>query len=215
MSKTRIQQVLIILLLLALAVAQGGQNPYDALYRNRNQTTFSTEPSAFLVSAVKDVKPGKALDVGTGQGRNAVFLATKGWNVTGIDIAEEGLKAANENAAKAGVVITTLKARLEDFNYGMARWDLICFIYVPTELIFDPTFTARIKTALKPGGLALIIRAVRLNPAPQPGQKESDKINALPKAWSDLQIVFYEDTTEIAEWFHIKGRIMKLLAHKP
>ena len=39
-------------------------------------------------------------------------------------------------------------------------------------------------------------------------------MNALPKAWSDLQIVFYEDTTEIAEWFHIKGRIMRLLARK-
>jgi len=214
LSKKRIQHVLIGLLLSSLAVAQGGQNPFDALYRDRNQTTFSTEPSAFLVSAVKDVKPGKALDVATGQGRNAVFLATKGWDVTGFDIAEEGLKAANENAAKAGVAITTLKARLEDFDYGTARWDLICFIYVPTELIVDPAFIARIRTALKPGGLALIIRAVRLNTAPQPGRKESDKMNALPKAWSDLQIVFYEDTTEIAEWFHVKGRIMRLLARK-
>lgn len=154
------------------------------------------------------------MDVGTGQGRNAVFLATKGWDVTGLDIAEEGLKAARENAAKAGVAITTLKARLEDFDYGTARWDLICFIYVPTELIVDPAFIARIKTALKPGGLALILRAVWLDAAPRPGQKESDKMNALPKAWLDLQIVFYEDATEIAEWFHIKGRIMKLLARK-
>jgi methylase of polypeptide subunit release factors len=53
------------------------------------------------VSAVKDVKPGKALVVGMGQGRNAVFLATKGWDFTGFDIAEGGLKAAHENAAKS------------------------------------------------------------------------------------------------------------------
>jgi SAM-dependent methyltransferase len=214
LSKARKEHVLIILLLSSLAVAQSGQNPFDSLYRDRNQTTFSTEPSPFLVSSVKDVKPGKALDVGMGQGRNAVFLAKKGWDVTGIDISEEGLKAARENAAKSGVAIAALNARLEDFDYGTARWDLICFIYVPTELIVDPAFITRIKTALKPGGMALIIRAVRINTAPQPVQKESDKLNALPKAWSDLQIVFYEDTTEIAEWFHIKGRIMRLLARK-
>ena len=214
MSKARLKHILIVLLLSSLSVAQGSQRTFDEIYRNPSWTPFSKEPRAFLVSAIKDVKPGKALDVATGQGRNAVYLATKGWDVTGFDISEVGLKAANENAAKAGVKITTLKARFEDFDYGTARWDLICFIYVPTELIVDPAFIARIKTALRPGGLALIIRAVRLDTTPQPGQKESDKMNALPKAWSDLQIVFYEDTTEIAEWFHIKGRIMRLLARK-
>jgi len=216
LSKTRIRYVLVALLLSSLAVAQGGQSGFDALYRDRNQTAFNTDPSAFLVSAIKDVKPGKALDVATGQGRNAVYLATKGWEVTGFDIAEEGLKAANENAAKAGVAITTLKARLEDFDYGAACWDLICFIYVPTELTVDPRFIARIRTALKPGGLVPIIRPLRSLTAPQPGweESESDKMNALPSAWSDLQIVFYEDTTEMAEWFHSRGRIVRLLARK-
>ena len=153
MPKIRIRHVLVVLLLSSLAVAQGRKRSFDEIYRNPNQTPFSKEPSAFLVSAIKDVKPGKALDVATGQGRNAVYLATKGWDVTGFDISEEGLKTANENAAKAGVVITTLKARLEDFDYGTARWDLICFIYVPTELTVDSRFIARIRTALKPGGL--------------------------------------------------------------
>lgn len=81
MSKKRIQHVLIGLLLSSLAVAQGGQSGFDALYRDRNQTAFNTDPSAFLVSAIKDVKPGKALDVATGQGRNAAYLATKGLSV--------------------------------------------------------------------------------------------------------------------------------------
>jgi len=216
LSKIRIRHVLVALLLSSLAVAQGGQSHFDALYRDRNQTTFSTEPSAFLVSALKDVKPGKALDVATGQGRNAVYLATKGWDVTGFDISEEGLKAANENAAKAGVVITTLKARLEDFDYGTARWDLICFIYVPTELTVDSRFIARIRTALKPGGLMLFTRKFRSFPVPEPYimASEHDKLNALLKAWSDLQIVFYEDTTGTGEWFHGRGRILRLLARK-
>jgi tellurite methyltransferase len=216
LSKTRLQHILIVLLLPSLAVAQGSKRTFDEIYSNPNWTPFSKEPSAFLVSSIKDVKPGKALDVATGQGRNAVYLATKGWDVTGFDISEVGLKAANENAAKAGVKITTLKARFEDFDYGTARWDLICFIYVPTELTVDSKFIARIRTALKPGGLMLFTRKFRsLSPAvPEPSLTESEKMNALLKAWSDLQIVFYEETVGVGEWFLFRGRIVQLLARK-
>jgi 2-polyprenyl-3-methyl-5-hydroxy-6-metoxy-1,4-benzoquinol methylase len=213
LSKIRIRYVLVALLLSSLAVAQGGQSHFDALYRDRNQAAFTTEPNAFLVSAIKDIKPRKALDVATGQGRNAVYLATKGWDVTGFDISEEGLKAANENAAKAGVVITTLKARLEDFDYGTARWDLICFIYVPTQLTVDSKFIARIRTALKPGGLMLYTHKLR-SLSPTVSLTESDKLNALLKAWSDLQVVFYEETIGTGEWFRFRGRILRLLARK-
>jgi SAM-dependent methyltransferase len=218
LAKTRIQLVLIAVLLSSLAVALGGQNPPDNYFRDPNQTAFSTEPSAFLVSAIKDVKPGKALDVAMGQGRNAVYLATKGWDVTGFDISEEGLKAANQNAAKAGVVINTLKARLEDFDYGTARWDLICFIYVPTQMTVDSTFIARIRTALKPGGLMLYTLKFRSLspgvPSPSSTASENEKLNALLKAWSDLHIVFYKETIGVGEWFRFKGRIAELLARK-
>ena len=195
---------------------------FDKLYRDPHQARFTTAPSAFLVSSVKDMKPGKALDVAMGQGRNAVYLATKGWDVTGFDIAEEGLKVANESAAKAGVSITALKARLEDFDYGVARWDLIAFVYVDAPIV-DPRFVARIKAALKPGGVALIERPLRSLTDPEPGRPETeqDKVNALARAWSDFQIVFYEDTTGIAEWqqtaddrLNHKVRIVRLLARK-
>ncbi len=195
---------------------------FDQAYRDPNQVRFTTEPTAFLVSTLKNLKPGKALDVGMGQGRNAVYLAAKGWDVTGFDLAEDGMKVANANAAKAGVTITTLKARFEDFDYGAARWDLICLIYVGAPLV-DPGFVARIRAALKPGGFVLIDRPFRSLTDPDPGwpETEMDKANALAKAWSDLQIVFYEDTTGIAEWqqtpdarLNHKVRIVRLLARK-
>jgi len=50
-----------------------------------DRTIFVRQPTAVLVSAVKERRPGKALDIGMGQGRNAVFLAQKGWDVTGFD----------------------------------------------------------------------------------------------------------------------------------
>ncbi len=195
---------------------------FNRLYRTPNQTRFTTEPNGFLVSVTKDLKPGKALDVAMGQGRNAVYLAARGWDVTGYDIAEEGLKIAAENAARAGTRITTVKATFEDFDYGRDRWDLIYFVYTDAPIV-DPKFVARIRDALKPGGLVLIDRPFRSLTNPEPGwpETEQDKVNALTKAWSDLQIIFYEDTTGIGDWqqtaedrLEKKLRIVRLVARK-
>src|SRR5712664_3614565 len=49
-------------------------------------TRFNLKPNALLVNTAKNLKPGKALDLGMGQGRNSIFLAKEGWDVTGVDI---------------------------------------------------------------------------------------------------------------------------------
>ena len=171
------------------------------LYRDPNQTRFTTDPSAFLVAMTKDLKPGKALDVAMGQGRNVLYLASKGWDVTGFDIAEEGLKVAQVNAAKSGLAIKTVKASWDDFDFGHEQWDLICFIYTDAPVI-DPRFMARVRDGLKTGGLLLMDRPYRSLDHPEPNwhETEADKANAWLKAWSDLQIVNYEDTTGVGDW---------------
>lgn len=195
---------------------------FNRLYRAPSQTRFTLEPNAFLVSTLKSLKPGKALDIAMGQGRNAVYVASQGWDVTGFDVAEEGLKVAAENAAKAGTHITTVNATFEGFDYGKERWDLIYFVYTDAPMV-DPKYVARIRDALKPGGLVLVDRPYRsiVNPEPQWRETEQDKVNALPKAWSDLQIVFYEDTTGIGDWQQTSEnrlqhqlRIVRMLARK-
>ena len=195
---------------------------FNKLYRTPSQTRFTLEPNAFLVRTLKDLKPGKALDIAMGQGRNAVYVASQGWDVTGFDVAEEGLKAANENAAKAGTHITTVKSTFEGFDYGKERWDLIYFIYTDAPMV-DAKYIARICDALKPGGLVLVDRPYRslTNPEPQWKETEQDKVNALPKAWSGLQIVFYEDTTGFGDWQQTSEdrlqhqlRIVRMLARK-
>ncbi|HWR54125.1 MAG TPA: methyltransferase domain-containing protein [Bryobacteraceae bacterium] len=201
---------------------QADATGFNKLYRAPEQTRFTTDPNAFLVSTIKGLKPGKALDVAMGQGRNAVYLATQGWDVTGFDIAEEGLNVASQNAARAGARITTAQSRFDDFDYGRERWDLIYFVYTDAPIV-EPKYVARIRDALKPGGLVLIDRPFRSLTNPEPGwpDTEQDKPNALAKAWSDLQIVFYEDTTGFGDWqqtsagrLEYKLRIVRLLARK-
>jgi predicted O-methyltransferase YrrM len=174
---------------------------FNQLYRTPGQTRFTQEPNAFLVSRSKEMRPGKALDVAMGQGRNAVYLATQGWDVTGFDVAEEGMKVAQENAARAGAKVTTVKATFAEFDYGREQWDLIYFVYTDAPIV-DARYVARVQAALKTGGMLLIDRPFRSLTNPEPGWPETDqdKVNALVKAWCGLQIVFYEDTTGYGDW---------------
>ncbi len=196
---------------------------FNHLYQDPNQTRFTTDPSAFLVVMTKDLKPGRALDVAMGQGRNVLYLASKGWDVTGFDIAEEGLKAAQAKAATAGLAIKTVQAGWDDFDFGHEQWDLICFIYTDAPVV-DPQFVARVRDGLKTGGLLLMDRPYRSLDSPEPGwrETEADKANAWLKAWSDLQIVYYEDTTGVGDWQQTavsrqeykQLRLLRMLARK-
>jgi 2-polyprenyl-3-methyl-5-hydroxy-6-metoxy-1,4-benzoquinol methylase len=66
---------------------------FNNIYRTDNPV-FSTQPNALLVATVEERQPGRALDIGIGQGRNSVFLALKGWDVTGFDASDEGVATA-------------------------------------------------------------------------------------------------------------------------
>ena len=73
------------LTLLGCAVAFGQASEYNGIYKGKEGNIFSRRPNAFLVEATRGRKPGKVLDVGTGQGRNSLYLAQHGWAVTGFD----------------------------------------------------------------------------------------------------------------------------------
>ena len=85
-----------------------------------------------------------------GQGRNAVFLAMQGWDVTGFDPSDEGVRLAQANAAKAGVMIHALVSTDDQFDFGVAQWDLIAMTYVRSPTARDAD---RIRRALAPGGI--------------------------------------------------------------
>ena len=94
------------------------------------QDWFEHNPNKFLVETVENIKPGKALDVGMGEGRNAIFLAKKGWKVTGFDIADEALDSIQKRANQLNLKIKTVHASADDFKYGKNKWDLVVLCYI-------------------------------------------------------------------------------------
>jgi 2-polyprenyl-3-methyl-5-hydroxy-6-metoxy-1,4-benzoquinol methylase len=72
---------------------------WDSVY-SQTRPIFSQQPTALLKYAIRDRPPGKALDIGMGQGRNAIFLAQQGWDVTGFDPSLVGVRQAQATATQ-------------------------------------------------------------------------------------------------------------------
>lgn len=160
---------------------------------------FTEAPNALLAAAIEGRKPGRALDIGMGQGRNAVFLAMQGWDVTGFDPSDEGVRMAQENAAKAGVRIHALVSSDDRFDFGTAHWDLIAMTYIRSLSAAD---AGRIQRALAPGGIFVY-------------ENGSDKRNQLVKLFLSLRIVRFEDVDAIPDWNPGgKIRLERLVAEK-
>ena len=112
---------------------------------------FGQKAIPFLQDHVDLLSRGQVLDLAMGEGRNGVFLATKGFQVTGVDISAEGLKKAETLAAELKVTIETVVADLESYEIPANTFDvIICTYYFQRDLF------PKIAAALKPGGMALI-----------------------------------------------------------
>ena len=113
--------------IMRLALAHDEGTFYDKVYEGAPD--FQTDPNRLLVDAIASRKPGKALDVGMGQGRNTLFLAKHGWQVTGFDVSAAGLAKARTAASAQGLAIDAVLASDEEFPFGRDQWDLIALLY--------------------------------------------------------------------------------------
>jgi SAM-dependent methyltransferase len=171
---------------------------------------FNTAPNAFLVEMVKGLRPGRALDVGMGQGRNTIFLAEQGWDAVGFDPADRAVAAAQQQAAQAGVKITTHVARSEDFDWGNSQWDLIVISYVGGR-----EFVTDVLRALRPGGMLLIEAFHRDTTKTRPvGGAVVFDTNELLTLYNGLRVIRYEDTEAVADFGLEKVRVVRLFAQK-
>lgn len=100
-------------------------------------------PTPLLVETARKLKPGQALDLACGTGRNAIWLAEHGWKVTAVD--------------RSPIAIPTVDTHVADlekheFSIAEAAWDLIAVCYYLQRDLFEP-----VKRGVKPGGVALVI----------------------------------------------------------
>ncbi len=114
---------------------------------------FGTEPNDFLKASVAKLPQGRILCLADGEGRNGVFLAEQGYDVTSIDGSAVGLAKARGLAARRGVTITTHQADLFEYDPGEACWDgiVIIFFHMPPEK--RKQVHAAVERALRPGGV--------------------------------------------------------------
>jgi SAM-dependent methyltransferase len=119
---------------------------------------YGTEPNDFLAAHAERYLPaqGEVLCLAEGEGRNAVFLARRGFRVTAVDSSAVGLQKANALASQFGVSIDTVVADLRDFDLGSARWDGIVSIWCHTDPALRASLHGAVAAALKPGGSFLL-----------------------------------------------------------
>lgn len=173
---------------------------------------FNRQPNALLVETVQGRKPGRALDIGMGQGRNALFLARQGWQVTGLDVADQAVAVARQQAQREGLKLDAQVAPMETFDFGAARYDLVTYIY---EGCFDENngVLDKIKTALKPGGV-LVFEFFHRKAGQEMGRPDfgcpDNAIKALFDADKRFRILRYEEYLGRPDFGGTQNKQMKL-----
>lgn len=132
-----------------------GAGFWDARYRERD-AVWSGEPNPQLVAEVAGLPPGSALDVGSGEGADAIWLASRGWTVTAVDFSAEALARAAARDAPADR-ITWEQQDVTAWQPPAAAFDLVSaqFMHLPPEQRLP--LHRRLASAVAPGGLLLIV----------------------------------------------------------
>lgn len=154
------------------------------------------EPSAVLRRYADALPAGRALDVATGTGRNAVFLAAAGYEVDAIDQSREGLRIARENARERGVSdhLHLVQADVPSYDFPESRYDLVTISFYRAVDRFPD-----VKASLVPGGYLFVehhLRAADPTPAGPSGDRFRFAANELLHACLDLTILHYEEVSE-------------------
>jgi 2-polyprenyl-3-methyl-5-hydroxy-6-metoxy-1,4-benzoquinol methylase len=178
----------------------------------KKEFALGKEPNPFLKKHIHLLSRGKALDLATGEGRNAVFLGENGFEVEAVDISEKGLKKARELAREKGVKVNAHLVDLDHYQIQKERYDLIAsFYFLKRRLI------PKIRKGVRKGGKIIFetyLLEHRTLAAGGPRQaKYFLKPNELLRFFKDFRILFYREG--IFKEGGKRKAVASLIAEKP
>lgn len=163
---------------------------WDKRYRLREHAAsdFEAGPTPLLVESASKLAPGRALDLASGTGRNALWLAEQGWDVTAVDGAPTAVETLRGRAAERALAIQAVVADLEkhEFRIEPATWDLIAICYYLQRDLFEPA-----ERGVAPGGI--LIALVHIN---EPGEADGLyrlRPGELPKYFEGWKILHFHE----------------------
>jgi tellurite methyltransferase len=193
-SGSRFQQ------LSGVKVSQDSKTQWDQRYA-RPTFIFGKSPAQFLAENYQYIPyEGTVLDMGMGEGRNAVFLAQKGYKVTGVDLSSVAVKKSYLLAQEFGVKIKGVVASLTDYKISPGSYDaIICFYWV------DRAMVEKIKAWLKPKGV-LIYEAYTLRERDRDPAKRNEPVEhflreqELIRLFPGMRVLKYEEPVHEKEF---------------
>lgn len=175
----------------------------DTFRKNRG---FSHEPNRLLIDTVNGIAAGTALDLATGQGRNALYLASQKWTVTGVDLSDEGLRTAREEAALRELSLEMIDADIDEWDFGENRFDLVTMLYAGDHV----KWIDKIKTSLREGGIFLVEGWAKEASDSPYGFSEGQ----LASLFEGYEILRDETIDGAPDWAWDEGRLVRFVARK-
>ena len=158
---------------------------WDARYRSEPDL-WTKEPNDPLAQFAGELEPGRALDVGAGDGRNAIWLGTQGWDVTAIDLSAVALERAAERAAARGTQLECIVADWHEHDLGEAAFELVVVSFMHTQPNERAALFERVARALVPGGHVFTV-GVSLPDHGRRGPPDAERLYTLERVQQALR----------------------------
>lgn len=173
----------------------------------KDEFAYGTEPNDFLKTQIALLQPGKILFAAEGEGRNAVFAAKNGWEVSAFDISHEGKKKALQLALENHVTLDYQIGQLAELDFTPNQMDAIALIYAHFPADIKSNYHQQLDKLLKPGG-TIIFEAF--------SKKHLDYVTSNPNVGGPKDLAMLFSIEEIQhdfpnyEWIYLKEEIIDL-----